>query len=109
MTICLNKSVEMFSHSLYLTEVTLPSWLEVVPVGMFSGCKKLAKVTIPEGIEENSLNIQRYVINLKAFDENQLLAADVNGDGKVTAKDALEILRYTLNLSDNDNIGKIIT
>ena len=58
---------------------------------------------------KDSLNIQRYVINLKAFDEEQLLAADVNGDGKVTAKDALEILRYTLNLSDNDKIGKIIT
>lgn len=72
MNICLNKGVEMFRHSLYLTEVTLPSWLEVVPVGMFSGCKKLAKVTIPEGSEENSLNIQRYVINLKAFDENRL-------------------------------------
>ena len=58
---------------------------------------------------KDSLNIQRYVINLKTFDEDQLIAADVNGDGKVTAKDALEILRYTLNLSDNDKIGQIVS
>ena len=42
---------------------------------------------------KDSLNIQRYVINLKQLDEAALKAADVNDDGKVTAKDALEILR----------------
>ena len=52
--------------------------------------------------------IQRYTINLKKLTENQLLAANVYFDGKVTSKDALEILRYTINLSKNDKIGNKI-
>ena len=45
---------------------------------------------------------------LKKLDEDQLLAADVNGDGKVTNKDALDILRYTIHMTKNDKIGQII-
>ena len=40
--------------------------------------------------------IQRYTIKLKQLDDKQLKAADVNGDGKVTNKDALAILRFTI-------------
>ena len=31
---------------------------------------------------------------------------EVYGDKKVTAKDALEILRHTINMSNNDRIGQ---
>ncbi len=48
--------------------------------------------------------IQRYVLHLAQFDEPALKAADVNGDGKITNKDALEILRYILKLSKNEII-----
>ena len=52
--------------------------------------------------------IQRYVIKLKQLDDEQLLAADVNADNKVTNKDALDILRFTIKQSKNENIGKPI-
>ena len=47
--------------------------------------------------------IQRYVLHLAQFDE-PALKADVNGYGKITNKDALEILRYILKLSKNEII-----
>ena len=40
--------------------------------------------------------IQRYAVHLIKLDDTQLKAADVNGDGKVTNKDALSILRYSI-------------
>ena len=43
---------EVFKNCKSLTKVTLPSWLETVPVGMFSGCRKLTDVTLSEGITE---------------------------------------------------------
>ena len=52
--------------------------------------------------------IQRYVINMKKLDETQMKLADVNFDGKVTNKDSLEILRYSINLSKNEKIGQTI-
>ena len=55
---------------------------------------------------KDSMQIQRYVINIKKLDDTQLKAADVNNDNKVTNKDALDILRYTIHMSKNDNIGK---
>ena len=50
--------------------------------------------------------IQRYVINLTKFDDDQLALADINNDNRVTNKDALEILRYTISLSKNELIGQ---
>lgn len=40
--------------------------------------------------------IQRYAIHLISFDSSVLKAADINNDGRVTIKDALIILRYTI-------------
>ncbi len=51
--------------------------------------------------------IQRYAVYLTKLDENQLAAADVNGDEKITNKEALEIVRYTIHMSKNDRIGKL--
>ena len=43
---------EVFKDCKSLTRVALPSWLETVPVGMFSGCGKLTDVALSEGILE---------------------------------------------------------
>ena len=40
--------------------------------------------------------IRRYALKLAELDAKDYEAADVNGDGKVTAKDALEVLRFTI-------------
>ena len=37
-----------------------------------------------------------------------LKLGDVDGDGEITSADALEILRYSVQLSANDKIGKAI-
>ena len=58
-------------------------------------------------ITKDSMLVQRYVIKIKQLDDMQKKAADVNGDDKITNKDALEILRYTIHMSKNDRIGKI--
>ncbi|MBQ2152707.1 MAG: hypothetical protein II440_04595, partial [Clostridia bacterium] len=54
-----------------------------------------------------SLIVQRAAINLVAVPDSHKPLADVNKDGKITASDALEILRYTLNLSKNETIGTL--
>ena len=43
--------------------------------------------------------VQRYVIALATLTDEQLKAADVDNDGKVTIKDALYILRCSINLA----------
>ena len=52
--------------------------------------------------------IQRYVIHLKNFDEYQLMSANIYGDEKVTAKNALEIQRYTIRMSKNERVGRTL-
>ena len=55
-----------------------------------------------------SLAIQRYVINLKKLDSKQSKAADVDGDNKVTNKDAIIILRFTINIKVKYPIGELV-
>ena len=45
------------------------------------------------------MTVQRYAIKLAELTDEQLIAADVDKDGKVTAKDALYILRCSINLA----------
>jgi len=56
----------------------------------------------------DSLIAQRAAIALVALDNSQKKLADVNNDGKITASDAFEILRYSINLSKNTIIGTMI-
>ena len=57
---------------------------------------------------KDSLQIQRHVINLVAFTDNQKKAADADGNGKVTNADALIILRYTIHIKVKYPIGEQI-
>ena len=43
--------------------------------------------------------VQRYAIKLATLTDEQLKAADVDKNGKVNAKDALYILRCSINLA----------
>ena len=46
----------------------------------------------------------RYSIKLDKLTDEQLAAADVNGDGKVNAKDSLATLRYTIGFKDQGTL-----
>jgi len=45
------------------------------------------------------MTVQRYAIKLAQFTDEQLRAADVDKNGKVNTKDALYILRCSINLA----------
>ena len=49
------------------------------------------------------------VVNDDIHSRQIKLLADVNSDGKITAADSLEILRYSIRLSCSEKIGKGIT
>ena len=49
--------------------------------------------------------IQRYVVNIISLDDKQLKLGDVDGDNKVTAKDSLNIMRYTVKAAIKYPIG----
>ena len=55
---------------------------------------------------KDSMQIQRFVINLSKLDENQKKLADVDGNNKVTNADALSILRYTIKAKVKYPIGQ---
>ena len=57
---------------------------------------------------KDSMQIQRYTVNLTELSEERQKAADVDGNKKVTNADALNILRYTINVSVKYPIGKEI-
>ena len=40
--------------------------------------------------------------------DNTLTFGDLDGDGEITSADALEILRYSVQISADDKIGKPI-
>ncbi|MBQ5439905.1 MAG: dockerin type I repeat-containing protein, partial [Clostridia bacterium] len=48
---------------------------------------------------KDSMQAQRYAIKLDELTPAQINAADVDKDGKVTSKDALYILRCSINLA----------
>ena len=48
---------------------------------------------------KDSLTVQRYAIKLTSLTDEQIKAADVDKDGKVTSKDAMYILRCSINLA----------
>ena len=55
------------------------------------------------------INIKKMLKNiLTVNNNNHYNNSQINSDGKVTNKDALEILRYTIHMSKSDRIGKII-
>ena len=57
---------------------------------------------------KDSMTIQRYAINLKKLEPNQIRAADADGDGRVTNKDAIILLRYTINIPVKFAIGEMV-
>ena len=48
----LSKSTNLFNHCYNLKTVVLPGNLTILPRGMFTGCDKLEKVIIPNGVSE---------------------------------------------------------
>jgi hypothetical protein len=57
----------------------------------------------------NSLDvsrIQQYLVGLTTLTPNQLLAADVDGNGVVTSLDASRLQQYLVGISSNNNIGR---
>lgn len=48
----------------------------------------------------DATDIQKYLVNLKMFDENQQKLADVDGDGRITVLDVTEIMYILAGLSD---------
>lgn len=48
----------------------------------------------------DATDIQKYLVNLKMFDENQQKLADVDGDGRITISDATRIMHILSGLSD---------
>ena len=58
---------------------------------------------------KDSMQIQRYVINLVTLNDTQKKAADVDRNGKVTNADALNVLRYTINISVKYPIGQEVS
>ncbi len=48
----------------------------------------------------DTTDIQKYLVNLKMFDENQQKLADVDGDGRITVLDVTEIMYILAGLSD---------
>jgi hypothetical protein len=57
----------------------------------------------------NSLDvsrIQQYLVGLTTFTPNQLLAADVDGNGVVTSLDASRLQQYLVGIPSSSNIGR---
>ena len=49
----------------------------------------------------DALLIQRNIVRLVEFNENQKHVADINGDGRITLIDAMRILRFIVGYSDD--------
>ena len=49
--------------------------------------------------------IQRYAVKIVKLDDDQMKLADVDGNGKVTNADSLNIIRYTIHASVKYPIG----
>ena len=47
-------------------------------------------------------------VGLDSYSENEIKLADIDGDGQLTSSDALEILRFSVGLSNNEKIGRPI-
>jgi hypothetical protein len=57
----------------------------------------------------NSLDvsrIQQYLVGLITLTPNQLLAADVDGNGTVSSLDASRLQQYLVGISSNNNVGR---
>ena len=50
--------------------------------------------------------ILRFTIGMKKPDSIDLILAEVNGDGKVTAADSLAVLRYSVRLKSKGVTGE---
>ncbi len=77
-----------------------PPQKEEQMIGDVNGDKKVTA--------SDSLMIQRYVVKLITFSDEQIAIADVNQDSKADSRDSLEILRYTIGMSKNKRIGQNI-
>jgi hypothetical protein len=57
----------------------------------------------------NSLDvsrIQQYLVGLTTLTPNQLLAADVDGNGTVSSLDASRLQQYLVGIPSNNNVGR---
>ena len=48
----------------------------------------------------------RASVKLENFDDFKTKLADIDGDGKISSADALEVLRYSVKLPAKGNIGE---
>ncbi|MBQ2604989.1 MAG: hypothetical protein II589_08215, partial [Clostridia bacterium] len=57
---------------------------------------------------KDSLLLQRGLLKLEKLSKAQFVLGEVNFDGRENNRDALEILRYTIKLHDENHIGEEI-
>ena len=54
---------------------------------------------------QDALYILQSLVDLRTLDEDQIKAADINGDGKITIQDALKVLQHNVELTTiNQNL-----
>ncbi|MBQ2347192.1 MAG: hypothetical protein II388_02325 [Clostridia bacterium] len=57
---------------------------------------------------KDSLLLQRGLLKLENLSKVQFVLGEVNFDGRENNRDALEILRYTIKLHDDNHVGEEI-
>ncbi len=48
---------------------------------------------------QDALYILQHIVELRTLDDDQIKAADINGDGKITIQDALKVLQHNVELT----------
>lgn len=112
-TFTLNSSGSAYTVTAYngsASSVTVPDWYENLPVtaigsGAFQGNTALTSVSLPSSITRIGVGAFKNCPNLDTVStytaaseppaETERVAGDVNEDGKVNARDALAVIKYS--------------
>lgn len=89
-----------FSGCVNLKSISLPEGLACIREHAFEGCKFLGDIIVPGDLDRNgaltaadALLMRMYLARRIGDDRIDTIAADVNGDGKINAKDQVMIRR----------------